>query len=176
MEKNRVALTETWFAVIDGRTCQPCELLDGTVWPVHVGPRPPLHEHCRCVRVRNYSLGDEPAPTLRPLDKTGAPLTAAAILAIGVAIAKRRGRDEQIASTARRVAGLTKHRPQPEDDGGNWLQDLSDAGHGLLQQGSDELARQLDIAGAVITGDDPDKDAPRRRRRNRRAAGGGSQV
>ncbi len=37
-----------WVATLDSRTCLRCMNLDGRVFAVNVGPRPPLHSSCRC--------------------------------------------------------------------------------------------------------------------------------
>jgi SPP1 gp7 family putative phage head morphogenesis protein len=37
-----------WVATLDSRTCPVCAVLDGTVYPVNQGPRPPEHHQCRC--------------------------------------------------------------------------------------------------------------------------------
>lgn len=37
-----------WVATLDTKTCQVCGPLDGKVFPVKEGPRPPAHWNCRC--------------------------------------------------------------------------------------------------------------------------------
>lgn len=37
-----------WVATLDTRTCPVCGPLDGKVYPVDEGPRPPAHWNCRC--------------------------------------------------------------------------------------------------------------------------------
>jgi hypothetical protein len=43
---------ERWGASDDGRVCAGCRYLEGRVWFSAEGPRPPLHDGCRCVRRR----------------------------------------------------------------------------------------------------------------------------
>ncbi len=40
-----------WVATLDSSTCPTCGPLDGKVFPVDSGPRPPLHVNCRCTCV-----------------------------------------------------------------------------------------------------------------------------
>lgn len=40
-----------WLATLDSRTCRECGSLDGRVFPVDGGRRPPAHLNCRCVTV-----------------------------------------------------------------------------------------------------------------------------
>lgn len=42
---------ELYVAVLDSRTTPICRSLDGNVYPVGVGPHPPLHPNCRSIRV-----------------------------------------------------------------------------------------------------------------------------
>lgn len=42
---------EEYSAVLDGSTTITCASLDGNIYPVGVGPLPPLHYNCRSVRV-----------------------------------------------------------------------------------------------------------------------------
>jgi len=37
-----------WIATLDSRTCMRCAPLDGKVYPLNKGPRPPIHVNCRC--------------------------------------------------------------------------------------------------------------------------------
>lgn len=37
-----------WSATLDSRTCPSCGALDGKLFPVDSGPRPPRHVNCRC--------------------------------------------------------------------------------------------------------------------------------
>ena len=41
---------EVWIATLDTRTCPRCAPLDGKVFQVGEGARPPLHVSCRCAR------------------------------------------------------------------------------------------------------------------------------
>jgi len=36
-----------WVSTLDGRTTQVCRSLDGTIYPIGKGPRPPIHIRCR---------------------------------------------------------------------------------------------------------------------------------
>ena len=36
-----------WVSTLDGRTTQICRSLDGTIYPIGKGPRPPIHIRCR---------------------------------------------------------------------------------------------------------------------------------
>lgn len=40
-----------WHSTLDGRTCPVCGGLDGKVFPLKSGPRPPEHHGCRCTTV-----------------------------------------------------------------------------------------------------------------------------
>lgn len=40
-----------WVSTLDGRTTQTCRSLDGTLWPIGKGPRPPIHIACRSTTV-----------------------------------------------------------------------------------------------------------------------------
>ena len=40
-----------WHATLDTRTCASCAVLDGKVYPLDSGPRPPRHILCRCTSV-----------------------------------------------------------------------------------------------------------------------------
>lgn len=37
-----------WNATLEARTCAVCGALDGQIYPMDKGPRPPLHPNCRC--------------------------------------------------------------------------------------------------------------------------------
>lgn len=50
-----------WISTLDHRTCIQCAPLDGEVFPVNEGPRPPRHPNCRCTVV----------PVLKPWGKLG---------------------------------------------------------------------------------------------------------
>lgn len=58
-----------WLAVLDGRTSAICRSLDGSVFPVDDGPRPPAHPNCRSAVVpivkswRQLGLKDLPPAT-----------------------------------------------------------------------------------------------------------------
>lgn len=43
-----------WHATLDGKTCQECGGLDGKLFPVESGRRPPAHISCRCTII--YTL------------------------------------------------------------------------------------------------------------------------
>lgn len=47
----RIVRTELYVATLDSRTTPICRSLDGKVFPVGEGPRPPIHMNCRSVRV-----------------------------------------------------------------------------------------------------------------------------
>lgn len=49
-----------WSATLDTRTCVRCAALDGKVFPVNSGPRPPLHINCRCATVPVTSFSNIP--------------------------------------------------------------------------------------------------------------------
>lgn len=40
-----------WVATLDTRTCKRCGPIDGKVYQLNQGPRPPLHINCRCTTV-----------------------------------------------------------------------------------------------------------------------------
>lgn len=54
---NDIADDEQFVATLDARTTAQCRSLDGKVYPIGVGPRPPLHYNCRSLRVL-FLLGD----------------------------------------------------------------------------------------------------------------------
>ena len=52
-----------WLAQLDHATCPECGLLDGQIWAVGEGPRPPAHHQCRCWTtpvLRGIALPDSP--------------------------------------------------------------------------------------------------------------------
>lgn len=53
---------ELYVAVLDSRTTTICRSLNGKVYPVGTGPKPPLHFHCRSVRVPLPPSGSLPKP------------------------------------------------------------------------------------------------------------------
>lgn len=46
-----IAETELYLATLDGATTPICRSLDGNIYPVGEGPRPPMHFQCRSLRV-----------------------------------------------------------------------------------------------------------------------------
>ena len=60
-----------WVATLDSRTCLQCAPLDGKVYKLDKGPRPPLHTSCRCTvtpvtksfKELGIDIGDIPAET-----------------------------------------------------------------------------------------------------------------
>lgn len=38
-----------WSAMLESKTCPRCGALDGRVFEINKGPRPPLHHSCRCI-------------------------------------------------------------------------------------------------------------------------------
>lgn len=50
-ENSDVFTQEAIVATLDARTCPTCRALDGKRYDVGVGPKPPFHMRCRCVRV-----------------------------------------------------------------------------------------------------------------------------
>lgn len=64
-EDNSDILTaEQFVATLDSRTTPICRALDGKVYPVGKGPRPPLHFQCRSLRIAAIDgtlAGDRPA-------------------------------------------------------------------------------------------------------------------
>lgn len=48
-----------WVATLDSRTCLQCSPLDGKVFPVGEGARPPIHVNCRCTVVSVLKSWDE---------------------------------------------------------------------------------------------------------------------
>lgn len=50
-----------WIATLDTRTCPTCGALDGKVFPLDAGPRPPRHISCRCI----------PSPVLKSMKELG---------------------------------------------------------------------------------------------------------
>jgi len=48
-EKNTDIISQIeWVATLDSTTCPQCQALDGEVFDVGTGPRPPIHLRCRC--------------------------------------------------------------------------------------------------------------------------------
>lgn len=59
-------------ATLDGRTSSICASLDGSVWPVHEGPRPPQHINCRSEIIPYHKDMDWTRPSVadkRPMGK-----------------------------------------------------------------------------------------------------------
>lgn len=48
---SNVVKSVRWVSTLDGRTTQACRSLDGTLWPIGKGPRPPIHVACRSTTV-----------------------------------------------------------------------------------------------------------------------------
>lgn len=46
-----------WIATLDSRTTQQCRSLDGEVFPLGKGPRPPIHVNCRSTTVPDFDDG-----------------------------------------------------------------------------------------------------------------------
>jgi len=59
----RIIVGEMWSAILDTSTCATCAGLDGMVFPVGAGPRPPAHASCRCTRVPVFA--GQPAGRMR---------------------------------------------------------------------------------------------------------------
>lgn len=65
-----------WIATLDGRTSQTCISLDGKVFPVSSGPRPPAHVNCRSSTIPvlkswkelGIPLGEAPTGTRASMD------------------------------------------------------------------------------------------------------------
>lgn len=47
---------EQWRTQFTEFTCARCAALDGALFRKGEGPRPPLHEHCRCRRVFHHQV------------------------------------------------------------------------------------------------------------------------
>ncbi len=58
---------ELYVAVLDGRTTAICRSLDGKVFELDEGPRPPLHLNCRSIRIATL---DSTALGRRPMNPT----------------------------------------------------------------------------------------------------------
>ena len=50
IEQSRIVVWTRWRTAEDERVCPECGPLDWVAWPEGEGPRPPLHDRCRCVR------------------------------------------------------------------------------------------------------------------------------
>ncbi len=48
-----------WISTLDRRTCPICGALDGEVFKVDEGPRPPIHPQCRCTTHPNLKTAKE---------------------------------------------------------------------------------------------------------------------
>lgn len=46
---------EEWSTREDERTCPICGQLDGAVWSAGEGFVPPVHDHCRCIRIYHHT-------------------------------------------------------------------------------------------------------------------------
>lgn len=44
-----------WTTAYDDRVCPVCGPLAGVLFSEHMGPFPPLHNNCRCVRVYHHT-------------------------------------------------------------------------------------------------------------------------
>lgn len=54
-----------WVSTLDARTCTQCMYLDGRVYPLSSGPRPPVHVNCRCTMTPVLKSGSQ-IPGLPP--------------------------------------------------------------------------------------------------------------
>lgn len=50
VEAGRLIVWTRWRTAEDERVCPECGPLDRHAWPSDEGPRPPLHDRCRCAR------------------------------------------------------------------------------------------------------------------------------
>jgi len=48
LDNSDVIKNVKWVATLDSRTCPTCMALDGEVYPLDSGKRPPIHVNCRC--------------------------------------------------------------------------------------------------------------------------------
>lgn len=74
-EENRSRIKGVeWLATLDGRTSLICAGLDGQIFPINSGPRPPAHFNCRSTTVpvlkgfSEFGLKNPPASTRASLD------------------------------------------------------------------------------------------------------------
>lgn len=51
-----VKILDRFYTAGDERTCPICAPLNGTIYWDGTGPYPPLHHHCRCVRVPDFEF------------------------------------------------------------------------------------------------------------------------
>ncbi len=64
VENKGIVKKERYVATLDSRTTIVCSGLDGKVFPIDDGPRPPLHMQCRSIRVgavTDEAIGKRPA-------------------------------------------------------------------------------------------------------------------
>jgi len=46
-ENSDIVESVQWVSVLDSRTTEQCQALDGEIFPIDSGPRPPIHYNCR---------------------------------------------------------------------------------------------------------------------------------
>lgn len=69
---NTITVYEQWVSAGDRRVCDRCRRLHGHIYREDQGPRPPLHDDCRCWRRFHHvelppgQPGPAPAPPLDP--------------------------------------------------------------------------------------------------------------
>lgn len=57
-----------WVATLDSKTCLQCAPLDGKIYPVNKGVRPPIHVSCRCTMVAVLKSWQEIGIDVQELD------------------------------------------------------------------------------------------------------------
>lgn len=137
------------------RSCEACIALDGTLWPVGVGPMPTLHKWCGCfrLRVRISPAATETDDTLNRRPPTpGMRLDRARwlIVPIGISVLAPGEAEPSQAEQRRwweRAASWT----------GGTVAEASDTTANLFQRGSDELGG---LFGVVFDGPPPTETQP----------------
>lgn len=64
LENSNIIDRERYVATLDSRTTPICRSLDGKIYPLGKGPKPPIHWNCRSIRIPFFdgeALGNRPA-------------------------------------------------------------------------------------------------------------------
>lgn len=85
---------ERWEVKQDGRVCAGCRFMANRLFLVGEGPRPPLHDGCRCWRAT--------------VDLSG--LTGEALIALAATVARNGARGEDLVLEARQRRGREQNR------------------------------------------------------------------
>jgi len=70
-ENGAIIKSYQWVATLDTRTCTVCGQLDGKVFDLEKGPKPPVHWNCRCTTIPVLKSWKELGSDIEELDAMG---------------------------------------------------------------------------------------------------------